>query len=201
MAIEGRSHMCISCCTNIVQCRAWNKEKGGGRQAAFSMNDWFAGYSSISIVHIRLSHQQARVPLNQAKRNASLLFKTVKEIWVSWGLRKRNPNLFYGDFPLPPPLPCGDFWQHTNRQSILSLQLLSIFRDKRKKGAGEELELCAAMLGDSRRAGVFCTQLCSKCLKLVFSLQKCGRVGQKKERKGISLNTVEVTKALAKENT
>lgn len=94
MAIEGRSHMCISCCTNIVQCRAWNKEKGGGRQAAFSMNDWFAGYSSISIVHIRLSHQQARVPLNQAKRNASLLFKTVKEIWVSWGLRKRNPNLF-----------------------------------------------------------------------------------------------------------
>lgn len=27
MAIKGRSHVCISCCTNIVQCSAWNKAR------------------------------------------------------------------------------------------------------------------------------------------------------------------------------
>lgn len=183
MAIEGRSHMCISCCTNIVQCRAWNKEKGGGRQAAFSMNDWFAGL---------LLHQHRTHPFippagpcasKSSKKKCLPFVQDCKRDLSQLRIEKKESKPFYGDFPLPPPLPCGDFWQHTNRQSILSLQLLSIFRDKRKKGAGEELELCAAMLGDSRRAGVFCTQLCSKCLKLVFSLQKCGRVGQKKKEK------------------
>lgn len=53
MAIEGRSHVCISCCTNIVQCSAWNKAKGGGRQAVVSMNNWLqaappsASYRSV----------------------------------------------------------------------------------------------------------------------------------------------------------
>lgn len=40
MAIEGRNHMCISCCTNIVQCSACNKARvEAGRQAVVSMNN------------------------------------------------------------------------------------------------------------------------------------------------------------------
>lgn len=73
-------------------------------------------------------------------------------------IEKKESKPFDGDFPLPPPplLPCGDFWQRTNRQSIQSLQLLSIFRDKLKKrwgGVGGLGELSAAVFTD-RRAGL-----------------------------------------------
>lgn len=152
MAIEGRSHMCISCCTNIVQCRAWNKGRAdaGGRFHEQLMQAPSASYGSVYPTNTGLQMKK--------RRNASLLFKTAKEIWVKTQLRieKKESKPFYGDFPLPPPLPCGDFWQRMNRQSILSLQLLSIFRDKRKS-AGEEFELVLPCSESS----VFCTQTLS----------------------------------------
>lgn len=121
-------------------------------------------------------------------------------------IEKKESKPFYGDFPLPPPpLPCGDFWQRTNRQSILSLQLLSIFRDK-QKSAGEELELvlpCSETAGELGLSSApsffffFSTPLTE--ISLFFTeVWTCRRGGGGK--KGISLNTVEVTKALAKEN-
>lgn len=205
--------MCISCCTNIVQCRAWNKKKGW-RQAGSSFHE---PTDCRQLLHQHRTDQfipqtQACVPLRRRKkkkkkrRNASLLFKTVKEIWVKTQLRieKKESKPFYGDFPLPPPLPCGDFWQRTNRQSILSLQLLSIFRDK-QKSAGEELELvlpCSETAGELGLSSApsffffFFTPLTE--ISLFFTeVWTCRRGGGKK---GISLNTVEVTKALAKEN-
>lgn len=183
MAIESRSHMCISCCTNIVQCSAWNKARvEASRQAGSSFHEQLiAGYSSISIIQIGLSHKHRPVCLwikpkkKRGRSNASLLFKTVKEIWVKTQLRieKKESKPFYGDFPLPPPLPCGDFWQRAKRQSILSPQLLSIFRDKQKKRGGRA-GACATMFKDSRRAGsVFCAQH-FQCLKQVFQYRNTG---------------------------
>lgn len=85
-------------------------------------------------------------------------------------IEKKESKPLYGDFPLPSPLPCGDFWQRTKRQRVLSLQLLSIFGDKRKS-AGEELR---------QRQLESCSQL---CLKLVFSLQRCGHEGGQQRKR------------------
>lgn len=113
------------------------------------------------------------MPLNQAKkkrRNASLSVQDCKRDLSQLRIEKKESKPFYGDFPLPPPLPCGDFWQRTNRQSILSLQLLSIFRDKRKKSAGEELELVLPCFRD----GV--------CLQTLQHLKPFFNGGGKKKR-------------------
>lgn len=182
--------MCISCCTNIVQCSAWNKARAeAGRQAVVSMNNWLraappsASYRSVYPTNTGLCASESSRKKRE-RSNASLLFKTVKEIWVKTQLRieeKRNPNLFMEIFPLPPPLPCGDFWQRTNRQSILSLQLLSIFRDKQKRRGGR-VGAGAAVFKDSRRAGsVFCTQH-FPCLKPAFLMQKCCCVGGERKK-------------------
>lgn len=182
MAIESRSHMCISCCTNIVQCSAWNKARvEASRQAVVSMNNWLqatppsASYRSVYPTNTGLCASESSRKKKRGRSNASLLFKTVKEIWVKTQLRieKKESKPFYGDFPLPPPLPCGDFWQRAKRQSILSPQLLSIFRDKQKKRGGRA-GACATMFKDSRRAGsVFCAQH-FQCLKQVFQYRNTG---------------------------
>lgn len=69
MAIEGRSHMCISCCTNIVQCRAWNKKKGW-RQAGSSFHE---PTDCRQLLHQHRTDQfipqtQACVPLRRKKK-------------------------------------------------------------------------------------------------------------------------------------
>lgn len=62
MAIKGRSHMCISCCTNIVQCCAWIEANRGGKQAVVH-EQLIASYSSISVVWSGLSNKHRPVCL------------------------------------------------------------------------------------------------------------------------------------------
>lgn len=67
-----RSHMCISCCTNIVQCSAWNKPRGEGRQEV----PWVAGCCSISIAKICLSHSTGLCASESSKKNKKQKKKT-----------------------------------------------------------------------------------------------------------------------------
>lgn len=107
MAIKGRSHMCISCCTNIVQCRAWNKQKKveagrQGRQARLLPPS--ASHRPVYPTNTSLGASKSSNTKKRGRREEMPSFcSTVKEIWVSWGLRKKESKPFYGDFLSLPP--------------------------------------------------------------------------------------------------
>lgn len=96
MATEGKSHVCISCCTNIVQCSAW-KEARANRQAVVS----------------RLLLHQHRVdqfiPQTQEKKRAFCSRPEKRfESEPSWGLREKESKPFDGDFLLFPAVTFGN---------------------------------------------------------------------------------------------
>lgn len=90
MAREGRSHVCISCCTNIVQCRAW-KDDGGGRSSGGGVG-WGRGGWPPSPA--KKKHQQE-------KEKLPFVFWDCKRDLSQWGdWEERSPNL---SPPLPSP--------------------------------------------------------------------------------------------------
>ena len=189
MAIEGRSHMCISCCTNIVQCSAWNKARVEANMAGSSFHErLIAGFSSISIIQISLSHKHRPECLwiKQKKREemppfCSRLEKRF-ESKPSWGLRKRNPNLLMEIFPSLLLFPAVTFGNvRTVRASKASSY--SAFSGTSRKSVGGRVEAFAAIFTDRSRAGpVFCTQPLL-CLKQVSNMghqrrKKCKKKGR-----------------------
>lgn len=79
MAREGRNHVCISCCTNIVQCRAW-KDDGGGRSSGERA---VGGLVGLHLEARRPPSPAKKTPRkrNRKKKKSFLLFsENVKEI-------------------------------------------------------------------------------------------------------------------------
>lgn len=181
--------MCISCCTNIVQCSACNKARV---EAVVSMNNWLqasspsALYGSVYPTNIGLCASESSKKKKVEKKWLPFVHDCKRDLSENPEDWEKGIQTFLWRFspPPPPPLPCGDFWQRMNRQSILSLQLLSIFRDKQQSAREASLALPCSESQVCLLHPVF--PVSDKCL---FSTE-CGQ-----KRKA---NMVEVTKALTK---
>lgn len=115
MAREGRSHVCISCCTNIVQCRVWKDDgvEGGALEALTSES----------------GRARTKKTAQGKERRLPFVFRDCERDLSQWGIERRGVQTFpwrfsspHPDSPSPlPSLPCSDFWQRWSRQSVLSL--------------------------------------------------------------------------------
>lgn len=166
--------MCISCCTNIVQCRAWNKEKGGGSRSH--------DFRLLLRQHVEISLSRNTGPSasksSQIKEEMSPSFvqsckrdlsQNPDEDWekgiqtFSW--RFSSPSLSslwwllatYKPSESPKPPATQHFWGQA------------------EKARGKSLERALQCLESAEAlATVSCAQLWSKSLKWAYSLQKCG---------------------------
>lgn len=106
MAIKGRSHMCISCCTNIVQCRAWNKQKKveagrQGRQARLLPPS--ASHRPVYPTNTSLGASKSSNTKKKRKkrRNAFLLFDCKRDL-SQLRIEEKGIQTFLWRFSLPP---------------------------------------------------------------------------------------------------
>lgn len=82
MAREGRSHVCISCCTNIVQCRAW-KDDGEGRSSG--EGEGGAGLHKETRRSPSPAKQTPRKPNRKKKEKLPFVFRDSKRDLRQWG--------------------------------------------------------------------------------------------------------------------
>lgn len=166
--------MCISCCTNIVQCRAWNKEKGGGSRSH--------DFRLLLRQHVQISLSRNTGPSasksSQIKEGMSPSFvqsckrdlsQNPDEDWekgiqtFSWRFSSPSPSSLwwllatYKPSESPKPPATQHFWGQAEKA-----------RGKSLERALQCLESAEALASVSR------AQLWSKSLKWAYSLQKCG---------------------------